>query len=59
LPSIALWIVVLLGLVEKVNNNQTSDFQYINAWQGSSMKLIATDVTLIYLFLVLQAVFHC
>jgi hypothetical protein len=24
--SIAIWIVVLLGLVEKVNNNQTSDF---------------------------------
>jgi hypothetical protein len=26
LQSIAIWIVVLLGLVEKVDNNQTSDF---------------------------------
>jgi hypothetical protein len=26
LLSIAIWIVVLLGLVEKVNINQTSDF---------------------------------
>jgi hypothetical protein len=25
--SIAIWIVVLLGLVEKANNNQTSNFQ--------------------------------
>jgi hypothetical protein len=27
LLSIAIWIVVLLGLVEKVNINQISDFQ--------------------------------
>jgi hypothetical protein len=27
LLSIAIWIVVLLGLVEKVNINQTSDFR--------------------------------
>jgi hypothetical protein len=32
LLSIAIWIVVLLGLVEKVNINQTSDF-----WQMAGM----------------------
>jgi hypothetical protein len=39
----ATWIVVLLGLVEKVDNNQTSDFG--EGWHGFSVNSIATDVT--------------
>jgi hypothetical protein len=44
LLSIAIWIVVLLGLVEKIDNNPTSDLwcQY-----EFSMGAIAADVTLI------------
>jgi hypothetical protein len=48
LLSTAIWIVVLLGLVEKVNINQTIDFrQTASAGMKFSMNFIATDVTLI------------
>jgi hypothetical protein len=45
LPSIAIWIIFSIGLVEKVNNNQTRIL--VSGWHESLMNFIATDVTLI------------
>jgi hypothetical protein len=46
LLSIAIWIVGLLGLVEKVNYQPNKRFS-VNGWQEFSMNPIATDVTMV------------